>query len=326
MKKKIKTVIFDIDGTLADLTHRLHHVKNGNRRWDLFFALCDEDAPIPAIIELNEIVDLAAFYKIVLVSGRSNTVREKTKAWLAKHKVRYEELHMRAEGDYRKDYIIKEEILRDLQQRNHEIIFVVDDRPSVVKMWREKGITCLQCAEWNETLGGTPKAKGLLTLMVGPSGAGKSTWLAKKWFQPVSTSSGIEVNVKIDLSHIVSSDQIRADLCGDFRDQTKNDEVFKVLHEVVKCRINNGLPTIVDATNIKRADRMGVVALAEGSPVRYIVINRPMEEKYSSAGWRAELPFDLIAKHEQTFQSQIKDILAGDHLPNVIVMDMRNTK
>jgi phosphoglycolate phosphatase-like HAD superfamily hydrolase len=43
----MKTVIFDLDGTLADLTHRLHYVKNGNRNWDKFFEECDKDLPIP---------------------------------------------------------------------------------------------------------------------------------------------------------------------------------------------------------------------------------------------------------------------------------------
>ncbi len=56
---------------------------------------------------------------------------------------RYQDLHMRAEGDYRPDYIVKSQILDGILADGHDIAFVVDDRPSVVAMWRERGLTCL---------------------------------------------------------------------------------------------------------------------------------------------------------------------------------------
>jgi predicted kinase len=179
-------------------------------------------------------------------------------------------------------------------------------------MWRERGLTCLQCRDWEEALKVEP---GILSLMVGPSGAGKSTWLQ-------SEAAG---DIGIHPSHVVSSDQFRADLCGDFRDQSMNDEVFAAVHAVAKVRLSHGLPTVIDATNLRRKDRMAAAALANGGRVRYLVIDRPMEEKVRDAGWRADLPFDLLAKHQQTFNSQIKDILAGDQLPNVEVIDLRRT-
>lgn len=42
-----------------------------------------------------------------------------------------------------------------------------------------------------------------------------------------------------------------------------------------------------------------------------------------AVGWGAELPFDLIGKHDQMFRSQLEDILAGDGLPRVTVIDLR---
>jgi predicted kinase len=304
-----KTVLFDIDGTLADATHRLHHIQNGSRNWDAFFAACVDDPVIEPIRELAWLVDNQG-YRIVLVSGRSDVVRAETEAWLAGHGVPYSELHMRAAGDFRQDHLVKSHILDALIADGHDIAFVVDDRPSVVAMWRERGLTCLQCREWNET---PPVATGLLTMMVGPSGAGKSYWLQGN----AARERGIHH------SHVVSSDQIRADLCGDFRDQSKNDEVFAALHAVVKSRLSHGLPAVVDATNLRRKDRLAVVNLASGGRVRYAVLDRPMAEKQRDAGWRAELPFDLLAKHQQTFDSQLRDILAGDGQPNVEVIDLR---
>jgi predicted kinase len=304
-----KAVIFDIDGTLADLTHRLHHIQNGSRNWDGFFAECGNDTVIEPIRDLAVLIARQG-WKIILVSGRSDKVQEETKDWLGRSGVPYSELHMRPHGDYRQDFIIKSEILDRLNAEGNEIAFVVDDRPSVVAMWRERGLTCLQCRDWEEA---PPCEPGLLTLMVGPSGAGKSTWLA-------SEAAG---QYGIHPSHVISSDQIRTDLCGDFRDQTKNDEVFAALHAMVKTRLSHGLPTVVDATNLRRKDRMTAAALAKGGKVRYILIDRPTEEKQHDAGWRAELPFDLIAKHEQTLGSQIKDIIRGDGLPNVEIIDLR---
>lgn len=303
-----QAVIFDIDGTLADLSHRLHHIQNGSRNWDAFFAECGNDAVIEPIRSLA--VLLAPQHKLILVSGRSDTVRSETEEWLAKHGIPFAELHMRRAGDYRQDTIVKSEILDRLLAAGNEIAFVVDDRPSVVAMWRERGLTCLQCRDWEEPAACEP---GLLTLMVGPSGAGKSTWLA-------SETAG---TFGIHLSHVLSSDQIRADLCSDFRDQTKNDEVFDALHAVAKARLSRGLPTVIDATNLRRKDRMAAAALVRGGRVRYVVVDRPTDEKRRDAGWRAELPIDLIAKHEQTFGSQLRDILAGDNQPNVEVIDLR---
>ncbi len=319
---RMEVIIFDIDGTLANLDHRLHHIKNGNRRWDEFHQECVNDVPIEPIVKLNHMIEALGSHKIILVSGRSDIVRKETEEWLEKHMVGWDELHMRKDGDYRADDIIKSEILDQLWEKNYQILFTVDDRQRVVDMWRKRGITCLQAAAWKEDgYADSPIVvkKGLLTLMVGPSGAGKSSWLNGD--RLINGQDCYDYD--IHYSHIVSSDTLRKDLCGDFRDQTKNDQVFAALHAIVKTRINHGLPTVVDATNIKRADRLKLVEMAEGQPVRYIVIDRPVKEKLRDGEWRLELPFNLILKHDQTFQSQLKDILKGDKLPNVTVVDLR---
>jgi predicted kinase len=305
-----KTVLFDIDGTLADLSKRLHHVKNGSRNWDAFFAECGNDTPIEPVCRLARIIRCHPF-SIVLVSGRSDVAREATVEWLAKHQIGYDQLLMRKAGDCRADDVIKEEFLDGLLADGHDILFVVDDRQRVVDMWRRRGLTCLQARQWDESA--PVAATGLLTIMVGPSGAGKSHWLN-------STDASAH---GIHPSHVISGDQIRADLCGDFRDQTKNDEVFAALHAVAKTRLLHGLPTVIDATNLRRKDRLAAASLAKDGKVRYVVIDRPEPDKRRDAGWRATLPIDLIAKHAQTFGSQVKDILAGDNQPNVEVIDQR---
>ncbi len=311
----MRCVIFDIDGTLSDPSHRLHHVTGGNRRYDRFFAELGDDGVHDDIRRLLLIIEATAD-AIVLCTGRPENYRETTEAWLLSHGIIYAELYMRPAGDTRPDHIVKMQLLDGIREDGYEPWLVVDDRPSVVAAWREAGLTCLQCRDWNEP----PEVKpGPLTIMVGPAGAGKTSWLAG----PEAGALGIKP------SHIVSSDQIREDICGDFRDQSRNDQVFAALHAQVRARIRNGLPAVVDATNIKRKDRLAVAALSPGGPVRYIVIDRPWAEKQLTGSWRGQVndrkgkPFDLVAKHAETFKSQLRDILKGDGLPNVEVIDRR---
>lgn len=303
----MKAVIFDIDGTLADVAHRRHHIVDG-RNWDAFFAAMGDDPCVESIQWLAH--KLYSHVPLIICSGRPEKYRAITEEWLARHRIEFVSLLMRPDDDTRQDFIVKGQMLDAILGDGFEPILVVDDRPSVVSMWRERGLTCLQCADWDEPM---PYDPGLLTLMVGPSGAGKSTFL--------SGLSAAEFG--IHPWHIVSSDQIRADLCGDFKDQTKNDAVYAALHAQAKTRIKHGLPVVIDATNLRRKDRLACVALADGASVRYIVINRSMDDKRRDGGWRLGLPIDLIAKHEQTFNSQLKEILAGDSLPNISVIDLR---
>lgn len=309
----MKAVIFDIDGTLSDPTHRLHHVTGSRRDWGAFFAEMGGDGLHEDVRQL--LLCLEQEHEILLCSGRPDDYREVTEGWLTQHGISYAALYMRPAGDHRPDHEVKAQLLRGMCEDGYEPWLVIDDRPSVVAMWREQGLTCLQCRDWDER----PRARPtILTLMVGPSGAGKTTWLMRTENQ---------VSYGIHPSHIVSSDQFRADICGDPLDQTKNDEVFAALHAIVRARLQHGLPTVVDATNLRNRDRRAVLALApDGTAVRYLVIDRPEADKRATAGWRATLPFDLIAKHAQVFGSNLRDILAGDGDPKVNVIDLRSTQ
>jgi phosphoglycolate phosphatase-like HAD superfamily hydrolase len=141
---KKDAVIFDIDGTLADITHRLHYVTGEQKNYDDFNSLCVGDIPKKDIIDLLKIFSYK--YLIVIVTGREEKWRIVTKDWLDLHiGIPYVyPLRMRRTGDHRPDYIVKEEILQNLNQF-YNIKFAVEDRDQVVEMWRRNGITCLQC-------------------------------------------------------------------------------------------------------------------------------------------------------------------------------------
>lgn len=138
--------LFDLDGTLADLTHRLHHVKNGNSDWDAFFEACTGDEPIKEIIGLA-ITLKEAGADIWIVSGRSDQVLAETAFWLNMYGVPHDALLMRRAGDYRPDHQIKQEMLDNMLDIDRErVAMAFDDRDRVVKMWRDNGIRCLQVA------------------------------------------------------------------------------------------------------------------------------------------------------------------------------------
>lgn len=138
-------VIIDIDGTLADIDHRRHCVEQKPKDWKQFNSLMVFDLPNPWCVKLIEQLHLR--YDVILCSGRMERHRAITENWLKENKIHYHKLFMRKERDFRDDSIIKAEIYEKEIEPSWNVVFVVDDRKRVVDMWRNKGLTCLQCAE-----------------------------------------------------------------------------------------------------------------------------------------------------------------------------------
>lgn len=156
--------IFDLDGTLADITHRLHYISIGYRKdWDGFFDACDDDKPVLPIIRLLKVLSSTGHH-VCIWSGRSEKVRRKTIAWLNRQGIflnspgevrpgfsldtpgTVQELRLRPEGDYRNDDILKREWLDEAKEQGKAPVLVFEDRGRVVDMWREQGIFCCQVA------------------------------------------------------------------------------------------------------------------------------------------------------------------------------------
>lgn len=136
-------VIFDIDGTLADVSERIHHLRRSPKNWSGFFAGMAQDEAIHSMVRLCNLL-FDAGVRIVLCSGRNESHRATTETWLAREGVRYHELRLRRDDDRRSDVLAKREMLAGLPKE--QILFVVEDRARVVEMWRAEGLTCLQCA------------------------------------------------------------------------------------------------------------------------------------------------------------------------------------
>ena len=143
--------IFDLDGTLALMEHRLPFINNGEKRWREFYEACDQDQPnMPVIALLNNL--RCAGSEIRIFTGRSDIVRLKTAGWLFAHTslscVEIEQgLIMRKDGDYRQDHELKQSWLQQMPMEDYSRIqMVFEDRDRVVQMWRENGLVCLQVA------------------------------------------------------------------------------------------------------------------------------------------------------------------------------------
>lgn len=147
IKQSKEIVLFDIDGTLANVEDRVHHIKGEKRNWRAFFEAMHGDTPIAPVVSLYHKLWEHTDYEIYLLTGRPEKYRDMTLSWCAEHNIPVKKLLMRATYDTRDDFIIKEEIMRQLQAEGHNIAFVVEDRNSVVAMWRRNNILCLQCAE-----------------------------------------------------------------------------------------------------------------------------------------------------------------------------------
>lgn len=133
-------VVFDIDGTLANIDHRLDYVRSKPKNWKAFDAgIPNDKVNYPVADVFWSLRDKAT---ILLASGRSEHTRKATVKWLKRNCFgSYAKLYMRKADDYRSDDIVKKEILDEIiADYGCKPDMVFDDRPRVVRMWRDNGI------------------------------------------------------------------------------------------------------------------------------------------------------------------------------------------
>ena len=162
-----KTVIFDLDGTLANIdTRRNMSMKpNGKLDWDIFAdhsSILNWDVPNMPVIKMAQLFKDDGF-RIVIFSGRNDRGFDATVQWLNNNHVPFDLLVMRpdkfkdkswpiADGNpatpdmrFMPDEILKKKMLDTFVDIN-DVFLVVDDRDKVVKMWRDLGLNTFQVA------------------------------------------------------------------------------------------------------------------------------------------------------------------------------------
>ena len=137
-------VVFDVDGVLADVEHRLHHLEGPRKDWRSFFAAAADDPPLGTGLELAQ--ELAAEHDLAYLTGRPEGLRRVTQRWLTRHGLPVGPLWMRPPGDYRPARVMKLEALRSLGS-DQVVEVVIDDDEAVVDALRDAGFAVLQ-ATW----------------------------------------------------------------------------------------------------------------------------------------------------------------------------------
>lgn len=132
--------IFDIDGTLADVSPFLHLLHAGpNRNYDAFHTEANEHAlPHSWVVSLAHELAETPNTDIIVVTGRPARFAEGTQAWLQRHLtgIRFIGPLHRPEGDFRPDVAVKSDIIRYVVSTGYRIVGAVDDRPPVLAFWR----------------------------------------------------------------------------------------------------------------------------------------------------------------------------------------------
>ena len=137
-------VVFDMDGTLSDDSHRAYFLDNdaGPPDWAGYNAACNDDVPIKPIIEIcNSLIEQGNMVNIW--TGRLESMRDDTRQWLRDHGVFYHQLCMRPDGDFRSSTVVKEELME--QHGKPDLMF--EDRTDHVARFRSLGITVCQVAQ-----------------------------------------------------------------------------------------------------------------------------------------------------------------------------------
>lgn len=137
-------ILCDIDGTLADISHRLHHVEKEPKDWKSFFSEIGGDSlrlDTASIIRQFE----SAGYSVIFVTARPEDYREATRNFLTEYGF-FSPLFMRRSGDKREDSVVKLDMY-NRYFKQYPVHKVIDDRPKVIRMWREQGLEVIDVGD-----------------------------------------------------------------------------------------------------------------------------------------------------------------------------------
>ena len=125
-------VLYDIDGTIA----RMHN--RGPFEWNKV----KEDYMIYQVVStIDWLSDLDSKNRptVILCTGRDGIALDDTVEWLNNNKIYYDDIMIRNEKDMRPDWVVKEEMWKNISEK-YNIIAMYDDRLQVVRRARALGL------------------------------------------------------------------------------------------------------------------------------------------------------------------------------------------
>lgn len=158
----MKYIVFDIDGVLADCSHRLKYIQGKYKDYDSFYsydevvkdiALGSGFILLKSIFYLMDDINtpnksaMGEEIRIALITGRNRRCEKATINWLTDNMKRFRidrfqcNYFMRLENDLRPAYKVKEDLIKDhIGFKN--ILFAFDDDNKVNEMYEKHGIMC----------------------------------------------------------------------------------------------------------------------------------------------------------------------------------------
>ena len=157
MRRTILTdaVIFDMDGTLANVSSIRHHLRIWDeskgrtiKNFDRFHEESVNVPPNPQVVNHAQVAHMLGL-AVLVVTARKARWRHHTAWWLAVNNVPSDALFMRGDDDHRPDYEVKSDIL-DAISHTWNVIHAVDDNPNVIRLWNERGIPTTTIPGWED--------------------------------------------------------------------------------------------------------------------------------------------------------------------------------
>lgn len=146
--------VFDLDGTVADASNRLHYIKGKRRDWNKFFEEIPHDPPFNSMIELVRTFARDPLSTVIFQTGRPEKYRQLTIDWLRTHGIipeMFGALLMRPDNDHSRNVDIKMGFVEYILDRypDQEILWF-EDSPAVVQMVNKQGILALSAEHFHQ--------------------------------------------------------------------------------------------------------------------------------------------------------------------------------
>lgn len=126
-------MLLDLDGTVAHMTNRTAF------QW----SRVGEDYVDTTIKAISNAIYFNHTANIIVCTGRDGVCLEESLNWLRDHNISFDKIYIRKQGDQRPDWVIKEELWRQIS-KDYYIMGLIDDRNQVVRRARALGLKVLQ--------------------------------------------------------------------------------------------------------------------------------------------------------------------------------------
>ena len=146
--QKTPAYVFDIDGTVADISQRKDKAtrEDGTIDWSAFYEGMENDTPFAwAVVMIRSFIKIDGL-EIIFLTGRPEKYRGATDRWISKHIGLFKyTLLMRPDNCFDQDSVLKQSIYQDKIEPKNSVLAVFEDRSRNVEMFRKNGVICLQC-------------------------------------------------------------------------------------------------------------------------------------------------------------------------------------